>query len=169
MTGSSEQSLHHAAAAGHHQQAARFHREASRHYQIGKDYAHAAHKALTAHGHALRAQEHGQAASAAYAAHEGNPVPAYLSRTNGASVSTAVATPIILSALKHHEVAAGHHDAAGDHHARAESHSDAGHFVRACLATKEAIKHGAHGLFHAEQASMHHMEHYGAHPSAELA
>ena len=90
MTGSREQSAHHTAAVEHHQQAARFHREAARHYQTGKDYAHAAHQALTAHGHALRALEHGQAASTSYAAHEGSPLPTYLSRSTGESGSTAV-------------------------------------------------------------------------------
>jgi hypothetical protein len=34
---------------------------------------------------------------------------------------------------------------------------------------KQALKHGEHALFHANQAAMHHMEHYGSHLSAELA
>lgn len=170
MTGAQAQtSAHHAAAATHHQQAARYHREASRHYQIGKDYAHAAHQAMTAHGHALRALDHGQAASIRYAAHEGNPVPNYLGRPRGTSGSTELASPIALTAPKHHDIAAGHHDAAWEHHVHAERNNDAEHYVRACHATKEALKHGEHALFHAGQAAMHHMEHYGSHPSAELA
>jgi hypothetical protein len=43
------------AAASHHEQAGRFHREASRHFEAGKDFAHAAHQAMMAHGHALHA------------------------------------------------------------------------------------------------------------------
>jgi hypothetical protein len=169
MTDAREQSTHHAAAAEHHQQAARFHREASRHYQIGKDYAHAAHQALTADGHALRALEHGQAARALYAAHEDRPVPNYLSRSAGEFGSTAVASPKVLTLAEHHTIAADHHDAAAQHHELARKHSDAEHYVRANHATKEALKHTEHALFHAGQAAMHHMEHYGSHPSAELA
>ncbi|SDG21920.1 hypothetical protein [Paraburkholderia phenazinium] len=43
------------AAASHHEQAGRFHREASRHFEEGKDFNHAAHQAVMAHGHALHA------------------------------------------------------------------------------------------------------------------
>src|SRR5580704_728316 len=115
MTDSREHSAHHATGTEHHQQAARFHREASRHYQIGRDYAHAAHQALTAHGHALRALEHGQAASIRYATYESSPLPGYLSRSCGMSATTSVASPIILTGTEHHAVAANHHDAAGQH------------------------------------------------------
>jgi hypothetical protein len=169
MTDSRVQSAHHAAATDHHQQAAQFHRAASRHFQMGKDYAHAAHQALAAHGHALRALEHGQAASALYAAHEGSPLPNYLSRSAGESGSTAVAPPKVLTMAEHQTIAADHHDAAARHHENARKHSDAEHYVRANHATKEALKHTEHALFHADQAAMHYMEHYGSHPSAELA
>jgi hypothetical protein len=168
MTDSREPSGHHAAAAAHHQQAARFHREASRHYLIGKDYAHAAHQALTAHGHALRALEHGQAARALYAAQEGSPLPKYLSRSAGESETTAVASAKVLTVAEHHSIAADHHDAAAQHHETARKHGDAEYYVRANHATKEARVHSEHALFHADQAAMHHMEHYGSHPSAEL-
>ncbi len=169
MNDSHNPSVHHAAASEHHQQAARFHREAARHYQIGKDYAHAAHQALTAHGHALRALEHGQAASARYAAHEGSPLPGYLSRAANKPTSTSLAFPITLNGTDHHAVAADHHAAAGLHHEKAGEHSAAEHYVRAKHATNEAVKHTEHALFHADQAAMHHMEHYGGRPSAELA
>ena len=169
MTASHEPSSHHAAAAMHHEQAARFHREASRHYQIGQAYAHAAQHALTAHGHAHRALEHGQAASACYASHEGSPLPNYLNRPADRLASTAVASPKILTGTEHHTIAADHHLAAGHHHALAGKHCDAEHYVRANHATKDALKHGKHALFHSNQAAMHHMEHYGSHPTAELA
>ena len=169
MTNSQNLSVHHAAAAAHHQKAARSHREASRHYLTGKDYARAAHQALNAHGHALRALEHGQAASARYAAHEGCPLPNYLSRSTGEFESMAVTTPKVVTMTEHHTIAADHHDAAALHHETARKHCDAEHDLRANHATKEALKHTEHALFHAAQAAMHHMEHYGSHPSAELA
>lgn len=53
---------HHEAAATHHEQAAWHHREASRHYG-DKDYAHAAHEALIAHGHTQQAIRHGNEAT----------------------------------------------------------------------------------------------------------
>src|SRR5476651_332982 len=68
---------HHNRAAMHHTLAARYHREASRHYQTGKDYAHAAHQALVAHGHALQAIDRGNDASKYYAGHNGNALPNY--------------------------------------------------------------------------------------------
>ena len=165
MNQASTPSSHHAAAAEHHRLAAQFHREASRHYQIGKDYAHAAHQAETAHGHAVRARDCGQAASEDYAAYAGSPLPGYLGRFSGES--TSLSSPIDLTEAGHHAIAGGHHDAACVHHERAEKHGEAEHFVRANHATQEALKHGEHALFHAGQAARHHMEHYGSQPSAE--
>jgi hypothetical protein len=159
---------HHISAAIHHEQAAHFHREASRHYQIGKDYAHAAHQALTAHGHALRALEHGQAASTRYADHGGSPLPGYLARAADKPGTTAVAAPLDLGVMAHHAVAAEHHEAAERHHAQAGTHGGADHYIRALHETRSALDHGQHALFHGAQAAVHHMEHYGSHPSAEL-
>jgi hypothetical protein len=48
---------HHIAAANHHEQAAAHHRLASEHY-AERDYAHAAHQALIAHGHGQQAARH---------------------------------------------------------------------------------------------------------------
>jgi hypothetical protein len=152
----------------HHEQAAHCHREASRHYQVGKDYAHAAHQALAAHGHALRALEYGQAAGTRYAEHDGSRLPSYLTRSSDKSLSTAVASPLSLSGTEHHVVAAEHHEAAERHHALAGAHCSAEHYVRANHETKNALDHGRHALFHGDQAAVHHMEHYGIHPSAEL-
>lgn len=168
MTVARDPTDHHATAAMHHEQAAYFHREASRHYQIGKDYDHAAHQALTAHGHALRALEYGKAVSTRYAEHEGSPLPSYLTRSLDKSVSTAVALPLSLSGAAHHAVAAEHHEAAEQHHARAGAHCSAEHYIRANHETNNALDHGRHALFHGDQAAMHHMEHYGSHPTAEL-
>jgi hypothetical protein len=62
MTAEDRAARHHASAATHHRHAMQFHREASHHYQIGKDYARAAHQALVAHGHTLKAIDHWQQA-----------------------------------------------------------------------------------------------------------
>jgi hypothetical protein len=148
-------------AASHHEQAAHFHREAARHYQVGKDYAQAAHQALTAHGHELRALEHGQSASEVYARHEGSPLPGYLTRSPDKPQSTAVAAHLSLSG-------AAHHVAAGQHHAQAETHCSAEHYIRANHETQKALGHGKHAIFHADQAALRHMEQYGHHPAAEL-
>ncbi|MDR3515253.1 MAG: hypothetical protein P4M00_05515 [Azospirillaceae bacterium] len=168
MTVAHDPTDHHVSATMHHEQAAHFHREASVHYEIGKDYAHAAHQALTARGHALRALEEGQAASRCYAEHKGSPLPSYLTRSSDTPASTAVALPLSLSATAHHIVAAEHHEAAARHHAKAAAHCSAEHYIRANHETNKALDHGIHALFHADQAAMHHMEHYGNHPSAEL-
>src|SRR6185312_11034738 len=53
---------HHLAAATHHEQAAAHHRLASQHY-AEKDYAHAAHQALIAHGHGQQAARHANEAT----------------------------------------------------------------------------------------------------------
>lgn len=167
MTAEHDPTDHHLSAARHHDQAAHFHREAARHYQIGKDYAHAAHQALIARGHELRAVEHGHAASALYAEHEGRPLPGYLARAPDQPPSTAVAAPLHLSGAAHHTAAAEHHDAATQHHTQAGAHCSAEHYVRANHETQKALDHGKHALFHADQAALQHMEQHGSHHEAE--
>ena len=78
----SEQSAggHHSSAAAHHGQAPNFHREAASRYKVGKDYVHAAHQALVAHGHAMRALEHGHVSSTFYAEHNAGALPGFLER-----------------------------------------------------------------------------------------
>jgi hypothetical protein len=61
---------HHDAAAVHHEQAAVHHREAARYY-AQKDYAHAAHEALIAHGHTQQAMRHGNEATKYHVEHHG--------------------------------------------------------------------------------------------------
>jgi hypothetical protein len=65
---------HHEAAVSHHEQAAWRHREASRNY-AEKDYAHAAHQALIAHGHTQQAIRHGNEATKYHVEHHGKAVP----------------------------------------------------------------------------------------------
>ncbi|WP_241300735.1 hypothetical protein [Burkholderia stabilis] len=70
------------AAASHHEQAARYHREASRHFEDGKDFAHAAHQAMMAHGHTLHAIDQAHDAGA----HSAN-TPAAPSASSGANAA----------------------------------------------------------------------------------
>ncbi|HYM30982.1 MAG TPA: hypothetical protein VEU47_06775 [Candidatus Cybelea sp.] len=65
---------HHVAAAEHHEQAASHHRQASKHY-AEKDYAHAAHQALIAHGHMQHAVRHGNEATKYHLEHHGDEQP----------------------------------------------------------------------------------------------
>jgi hypothetical protein len=168
MTATTGPEAHHAAAAQHHEQAARFHREASRHYQIGKDYAHAAHEALSAHGHALLALQQGNAASDWYGPQSGKKLPRMHHSASTETASTEIDRPIPLSFTARHLVAADHHQAAQQHHGQAETHASAEHYVRAAHETRTALDHAKHALFHGDEAAMHHTAHYGSHPSAEL-
>jgi hypothetical protein len=59
---------HHEAAASHHEQAA------WRNY-AEKDYAHAAHQALIAHGHTQQAIRHGNEATKYHVEHHGKALP----------------------------------------------------------------------------------------------
>src|SRR5271170_1814435 len=97
MTAKHDSAEPHASAAIHHAAAARFHREASRHFQVGEDHAHAAHQALLAHGHGLRAMERGNQADAYYAT---------------------------LSVAEHHTAAANHHEQAARHHGQAAKYRE---------------------------------------------
>ncbi len=152
---------HHAEAAFHHGRAARFHREAGHHYVLGKDYAHAAHQALLARGHALLALRYGDQAAQIYATNP--PEPIGLAKYAGAGVEAMKAD---LSIAEHHELAAAQHEAAASHHREAINH-EAGE-----LAAKEAEiahRHAHQAVFHGDKAAMHHFEHYSkAGPSAEL-
>jgi hypothetical protein len=60
---------HHIAAAEHHELAAARHRGASRYY-AKKDFAHAAHQALIAHGHTQQAVRHGNEATKYHLEHD---------------------------------------------------------------------------------------------------
>ncbi len=65
---------HHVAAAEHHDKAAVHHRRASQHY-AEKDYAHAAHQALIAHGHTQQAVWHGSEATKYHVEQHGKDTP----------------------------------------------------------------------------------------------
>jgi hypothetical protein len=91
------------AAASHHEQAARYHRAASRHFEAGKDYAHAAHEAMMAHGHTLHAIDQAHDAGAHSAGTPPISPAATGSGANGAN------------AAKLHATAAELHDQAAQH------------------------------------------------------
>lgn len=158
MTAKHGAAAHHAAASVHHGQAMQFHREASRHYQIGKDYAHAAHQALVAHGHTMQAMEHGQKASEDYAEHGGNPLPKYLDRAFGA---TAVVVATSLSAAEHHAAAADHDGQAAVHHDQAAVHFADHQYARAAAEAQIAHSHAQHSVFHGNEAAKYHVGHHG--------
>jgi hypothetical protein len=62
---------HHAAAAEHHELAAGHHREAAKRF-ADKDYAHAGHQALMAHGHTQLAARHANEATKHHLTWHGN-------------------------------------------------------------------------------------------------
>lgn len=86
------------AAASHHEQAALFHREASQYYEAGKNYEHAAHLAVLAHGHAQHAIDE----MLVVAKHAGAP-------------SSAGAVDSDLTAAQHHAAASALHTQAAQH------------------------------------------------------
>lgn len=157
---------HHDQAMMHHAQATHFHREAARYYQIGNDYANAAHRALVAHGHTMYAMEHGVKASEDYAEHGGNPLPRYLDRAEGPS---AVVVADRLSGARHHSAAADHDEKAAHHHGVAASHFAEQQYALAAEEARIAHGHAQHSVFHGNEAAKYHVEHSGrAAPSAEL-
>jgi hypothetical protein len=124
MTANSQDGSHHLSAQPHHEQAARFHREASRHFEAGKDFAHAAHQALIAHGHALQALEFELASNVYYvglAARKDAPdTPS--SHLHHAATESEGSTNISLSCAEHHTAAADLHEEACRHLSRIAGH-----------------------------------------------
>jgi len=167
MTEKYKAAEHHAAAAIHHQQAAQHHHEASRHFEIGKDYAHAAHQALIAHGHALHAMSYGNKASNSYVKHADAalpvpPIPEEEPTTTGTIQPN-------LSGVEHHAAAARHHEQAARHHSQASRHCDEKEDALAAHEAQIAQGYAQHSVFHGEEAMKHHAEHYGkSGPSAEI-
>jgi hypothetical protein len=173
MTDNHRASEHHRTAAMHHTQAARYHGKSSRHYETGKDYAHAAHQALVAHGHALLALKYGDEARAQYAGHHLSELP----RPSDPAPPIAlrpleiVGTPREgLSNAEHHSAAATHHGQAASHHEEAARLCGEKDHARAAHEAQMAHRHAHYSLFHDDEAAMHHVEHYGkSGQSAEIA
>jgi hypothetical protein len=141
---------HHAAAAEHHNQAMQLHRSASRHYLIGKDYAHAAHQALTAHGHALLALADADAAS----------------RLHGARLDLTQTPPSPPEpkscCAEQHIVAANHHQHAVEQQARAGVACQCDDNAAAVDAAVRALEHAQKAVDHSNAAAMLHATTGGA-------
>jgi hypothetical protein len=157
----------------HHTQAAEYHREASRHYETGKDYAHAAHQALVAHGHALLGLKYGDEARLHYAGHHLSDLPK--PSNPGPSVAIMSADVIGISpdgigTAAHHAAAATHHEQAAHHHQEAARLCGEKDYARAAHEAQMAHRHAHYSIFHDDEAAMHHVEHYGkSGQSAEIA
>ncbi|MGA7778804.1 MAG: hypothetical protein WCA85_14005 [Paraburkholderia sp.] len=123
------------AAASHHEQAARYHHEASRHFEDGKDFDHAAHQAMMAHGHTLHAIDRAHDAGA----HSANTPPTTPASTDAGTNS---------AAAKHHVAAAELHLQAAQHMRHAaklfdQDRSAAAHDAQLALALAlRALSHG---------------------------
>jgi len=91
------------ASASHHEHAAQHHREASRLFEEGRDFGHAAHQAMMAHGHTLHAIDQAHDAGA----HITN-TPSIVPPSTGSAVSA-------VDVAKHHAVAAELHTQAAQH------------------------------------------------------
>ena len=141
---------HHAAAAEHHNQAMQLHRSASRHYLIGKDYAHAAHQALTAHGHALLALAEADAASRLHGAHLDLPQP-----------PPALPEPKSCCA-EQHIVAANHHQHAVEQQAKAGAACQCGDSAETVDAAARALEHAQSAVNHSNADAMLHATTGGA-------
>jgi hypothetical protein len=172
MTARHDAAGHLTSAAFHHKQAARFHREASRHHEIGKDYAHAAHQALVAHGHGLRAIDYGNDAGTYFAEHDRKALPKYpeaVPRFPLKSLEPKGTIRADLSGAEHHTAAADHHEQAARHHGQASKHYDAKEYMQAAHEMQIAQGHAQHSVFHGDEAAKHHVEHFGkSGPTAEL-
>ena len=136
---------HHDAAARHHDQAMKLHRSASRHYQIGKDYAHAAHQALVAHGHGLQALASADAASGRHQPHTGMSQPAKPIPATAASCCA-----------EHHSAAADEHERAADQHTKACDHCNCAETADAAEASSRARGHAERALYHSNEAARLH-------------
>lgn len=158
MTEKHGEAEHHISAANHHRQAALYHREASKHYQAGKDFGHAAHMALAAHGHALKAIWHGNEAQQR---HEDFGVPAPESPQSASDDN--------LNVAEHHAAATADHEQAAQHHSQAAEHFEKNDYTKAAYEANIAHGYARHSLFHGDEAAKHHVEHYGkAGPTAEI-
>ena len=131
------------AAASHHEQAARFHREASHHFGAGKDYDHAAHQAIMAHGYALHAID------------EANCVVKH-----NAGASTVLPAP---SGSAENVTAAQHHATAAELHGQAAQHLR--HAAKLFDDDRSAVAHdtqlafslAVRALAHANEAARQHV------------
>jgi hypothetical protein len=150
---------HHDAAAQQHDQAMKLHRSASRHYQIGKDYAHAAHQALAAHGHGMLALASAEAALQQHQPHDGH--------AHDGMSAPAQATPVAPVKLQSccsdsHAAAADAHEMAAAEHAKASDHCGCGNKSAAAEGAKTAKAHGDTAVKHSNEAARQHAVRHNA-------
>jgi hypothetical protein len=162
---------HHESAAFHDEAAARHHREAARHFTSGKDHAHGAHQAWMAHGHAMQAISHDNAANAGGSGSVEDAIEVRPEAVAGYAripVAVAGATLTELTRAEHHTAAADHHQKAARYHLEAARHMKTG--GPAGDAAKAAHRHAQLSIFHGGEAAKHHVEHNRrSGPTAELA
>jgi len=142
-----------------HEHAARLHTEAAKHYIAGKDYAHAAHQALAAHGHALFALAQGQKVVEHYRtrthsemAIENNP----LSRSDLVSLSASGPVQCGLHAVLHHEAAAQLHEHAARFLRQATGHYEHGDIALAAHEAQAAHAISLCAIDQSNEAAKHH-------------
>jgi hypothetical protein len=147
MTMKKDVIAYHESAKAHHEQAVMHHRSAATHYKTGKDYAHAAHQAFLANGHALRAYDQSKAASRLYAEQrQATPKPD--------------APPSAASCADRHAVAADLHEVAARHHNQAARHQLGHNLVLAAEDAFHGEMLGRDALFQGDSAAVHHVEHH---------
>ena len=162
MPASHRTAEHHASAATHHEQAARYHREASRHFEVGKDFSHAAHQSIVAHGHTLEAVKRGNDARAYYAEQIGIPMSAEYPQivVEKAKESLAIlGVPMMdVGSSKHHKTAAGYHVEAARCHHEASKYCVQKDYKRAAYEADLACGHGQNALMRSTMASKRRIE-----------
>ncbi|NMM03610.1 hypothetical protein HHL24_37765 [Paraburkholderia sp. RP-4-7] len=164
MSAKSEEGAHLLSAQSHHEQAASFHREASRHYETGKDYAHAAHQAWIAYGHGLQARDRAGEVVSRYAEHvvagqsPDSETPFSLEAASNGMGESAHGG---LSCAEHQATAADHHEHAARRLADASRHFAAKDYVPALREAQTAVALGVLALFHSEQAAKRHVKEIG--------
>ena len=143
----------------HHEHAARLHNDAAKHYNEGKDYSHAAHQALVAHGHALLALTRAQELSDRYL-EQGNLKSSIVKepvlRSDLISLSPAGVVQSSLHVAEHHLAAAELHQHAARYLRQASRHYEEGDVSLAAHEAQAAHALTLCAIDHANEAAKHH-------------
>jgi hypothetical protein len=142
-----------------HEHAARLHIDASRHYVSGKDYSHAAHQALVAHGHALLALAQGQEVSDHYrekASIEMATVKEPFLHFDPISLGPSGIVQSSLHVAEHHEAAAELHEHAARYLRQATKHYEEGKVALAAHEAQAAHAIALCAIDHSNEAAKHH-------------
>jgi hypothetical protein len=142
-----------------HELAARLHIDASRHYLAGKDYSHAAHQALVAHGHALLALAQGKAVSDRYrerASGEMATVKEPFLHFDPVSLGSSGIVQSSLHVVEHHDAAAELHEHAARYLRQAAKHYEDGKVALAAHEAQAAHAIALCAIDHSNEAAKHH-------------